>query len=180
MRLQQNLEGIRSASDLGEVLICILGLWEMGYTDEVMIGDVLQCKPGKMRAFCRKIEDTRNRVLRRFSRRGLPDGLYGRLPFGDSVLCTKCGRLVHYVPCPVCKQLTLRGLMRTPGQCEPALLPASPTIARPGSLAKIEIMAKRLAREEELFHPGDILFPMEGGGYESKQGSGSQSAFPCS
>lgn len=60
----------------------------------------------------------------------------------------------HGVPVPIldrarCRGVDLQGKRRT--------VPASPTLAKPGSAEKIRILAERASKGEELWHPKDYV-----------------------
>ena len=162
MRAKSRLQNVCVEEDLGEAVLGVLGLWEMGYADEAIIGHLLHINVKGTRALCRKLRHSRNRAVRGCISHGLPAGLYARLPLDKWAVCPKCGKETKFVPCPVCKLQICSGWRLEDDDCGEAPLPARPTPAWPGSEAKIMVMRIRLARGEQLCHPEDGFTPTEG------------------
>ena len=175
MRIQQTLSKISRAEDLPDTTLVVIGLWNMGYTDLELIGQLLQQEDlGPLRRLCRMLRTTRNPLIRRFVDVGLPPGVYrpfpapvgpnvGCLPCesrdSPKIKCPICHRMVDYVPCPFC---SIRGCHRVDGlhgdrHSHP--YPVGRTGAAPGSAAKIAVLRERLRRGEQLFHCKDKKLP---------------------
>lgn len=123
--------------------------------DDEEIAEYLQLDEKEMRAFVRKIRNSREAM--HLMKHGIP-ACFGEKLFGNkSVVCPRCKNEICHVPCVQCCDHT--DFMEDEDNWQPDKLPKLPTRHPPGSRGKIEMMRKRIARNEHLHHPNDAPIP---------------------
>jgi hypothetical protein len=160
MHLQYKPRSIRHANDLPDTTLVVIGLWNMGYQDLDTVARLLWVADRKpLERLFRMLQNTRNKLIRRYVDCGLPPGIYRRFPFPDTtVRCHLCGTMIEWVPCPRCSLKAVRNgteFLYRKCRSQP-ILPQHSTTAIPGSPKKIAVMAERFERGEMVIHPNDL------------------------
>lgn len=134
----------------------VIGLRNMGFWSPAKMADaagIFGKQRDSFRRLCLTVMYSREPIVMDCIRNGLPRGCGAELPEGVNVVCKKCHCRVNIVPCQRCAR---EGREVLAGNEEhPLVPPERATKAKPGTSMKVLVMAARVARGEQPFHPSD-------------------------